>query len=167
MFLHAKLILSDSGYYIAFKILIPFYNVMLVILFLLYLFQNLYCNLKQLVVYFNFQTYPPLALCTVLLFFSRTTVSPPVTLLLSLPKKPLSLPTTRSSSYFLSLLKPTQSHLFFLSHTLFLPLRTVVLSILHTVSAMQHALQDVTGGGGLGLQKEVPLSFLCALSLPI
>lgn len=165
MFLHAKLILSDSGYYIAFKILIPFYNVMLVILFFI-ISVYLYCNLKQLVVYFNFQTYPPLALCTVLLFFSRTTVSPPVNLLLSLPKNP-SLPTTRSSSYFLSLLKPTQSHLFFLSHTLFLPLRTVVLSTLHTVSAMQHALQDVTGGGGLGLQKEVPLSFLCALSLLI
>lgn len=139
---------------------------MLVILFFI-ISVYLYCNLKQLVVYFNFQTYPPLALCTVLLFFSRTTVSPPVTLLLSLPKKTLSLPTTRSSSYFLSLLKPTQSHLFFLSHTLFLPLRTVVLSTLHTVSAMQHALQDVTGGGGLGLQKEVPLSFLCALSLLI
>lgn len=87
MFLHAKLILSDSGYYIAFKILIPFYNVMLVILFFI-ISVYLYCNLKQLVVYFNFQTYPPLALCAVLLFFSRTTVSPPVNLLLSLPKNP-------------------------------------------------------------------------------
>lgn len=165
MFLHAELILSDSGYYIAFKILIPFYNVMLVILFFI-ISVYLYCNLKQLVVYFNFQTYPPLALCTVFIFFKDNCLSPRYPPSVT-AKKPLSLPTTRSSSYFLSLLKPTQSHLFFLSHTLFLPLRTVVLSTLHTVSAMQHALQDVTGGGGLGLQKEVPLSFLCALSLLI
>lgn len=41
------------------------------------------------------------------------------------------------------------------------------LSTLHTVSAMQHALQPVTAGWGLGLQKEALLCFLHALTLLI
>lgn len=64
---------------------------------------------------------------------------------------------------------PHTEHFLSLSHALYLsslPLR-IPLSTLHTVSAMQHALQAVTVGWGLGLQKEALFVFLFALTLLI
>lgn len=54
-----------------------------------------------------------------------------------------------------------------LSPSLFSPTAPHPPTYLHTISAMQHALQAVTAGWGLGLQKEALLCFLHALTLLI